>query len=222
WAGIEDHLSTNDEGKTKGSAEDIDTLLVFAGLFSAILTAFVVQTYQMLQPDTQDTTNQLLAYNSQLLSHGHTYPGTDYHIPPTLNMTMTSVLESQPFSPSASARWINVLLFTSLVLSLAAALFGILAKQWIREYMLWNSPLATPRENVMVRQMRFEDWESWNVDATIAAVPALLEIAMVLFLIGMVILLWTLDDIVAIILTVVVSAFLLTVSAFTILPVLFL
>ncbi|EKM58683.1 uncharacterized protein PHACADRAFT_52647, partial [Phanerochaete carnosa HHB-10118-sp] len=167
------------------------------GLFSAILTAFVVQTYQMLQPDTQDTTNQLLAYNSQLFSHGHTYPETDYHIPPTLNMTMTSVLESQPFSPSASARWINVLLFTSLVLSLAAALFGILAKQWIREYMLWNSPLATPRENVMVRQMRFEDWESWNVDATIATVPALLEIAMVLFLIGMVILLWTLDDIVA-------------------------
>ncbi|EKM58671.1 uncharacterized protein PHACADRAFT_90096, partial [Phanerochaete carnosa HHB-10118-sp] len=131
---------------------------------------------------------------------------------------MNSVLESQPFSPSASARWINVLLFTSLVLSLAAALFGILAKQWIREYMLWNSPLATPRENVLVRQMRFEDWESWNIDATITAVPALLEIAMVLFLIGMVTLLWTLDDVVAIILTVIVSAFLLTVSAFTILP----
>ncbi|EKM58672.1 uncharacterized protein PHACADRAFT_58238, partial [Phanerochaete carnosa HHB-10118-sp] len=62
WAGIEDHLFTNDGGKTKGYTEDIDTLLVFAGLFSAILTAFVVQTYQMLQPDTQDTTNQLLAY----------------------------------------------------------------------------------------------------------------------------------------------------------------
>ncbi|EKM57427.1 uncharacterized protein PHACADRAFT_56711, partial [Phanerochaete carnosa HHB-10118-sp] len=60
WAGIEDTVAKDDEGKMEGYSEDIDTLLVFAGLFSAILSAFVVQTYQMLQPSSADLTNQLL------------------------------------------------------------------------------------------------------------------------------------------------------------------
>ena len=190
-----------------------------AGLFSAILTAFVVQTYPQLQPDNSTTTNDLLAINNQLLIQGLVSHGTSFYIPPILNSTMSSILDAQPFTPPASARWINALFFTSLVLSLAAALFGILAKQWLREYMQWNSPLATPRENVIIRQFRFEAWESWNAAATIAAVPALLEIAMILFLVGMIILLWTLDDVVAMVLTVVVSLFLSVVSVFTVLPI---
>ena len=153
-----------------------------AGLFSAILTAFVVQTYPQLQPDSSSTTNDLLAINNQLLIQGLAAHGTSFYISSTLNSTMSSILDAQPFTPPTSARWINALFFTSLVLSLAAALFGILTKQWLREYMQWNSPLATPCENVIIRQFRFEAWESWNVAATIAAVPALLEIAMILFL----------------------------------------
>ncbi|EKM57466.1 uncharacterized protein PHACADRAFT_58023, partial [Phanerochaete carnosa HHB-10118-sp] len=68
WAGIEDTAATDDEGKMKGYSEDIDTLLVFAGLFSAILTAFVVSTYTMLQPSSADLTNQLLTTNNQILA----------------------------------------------------------------------------------------------------------------------------------------------------------
>ncbi|EKM50003.1 uncharacterized protein PHACADRAFT_105408, partial [Phanerochaete carnosa HHB-10118-sp] len=67
WAGIEATVVKDDEGKMKGYSEDIDTLLVFAGLFSAILTAFVVQTYQMLQPSSADLTNHLLTTNNQML-----------------------------------------------------------------------------------------------------------------------------------------------------------
>lgn len=128
---------------------------------------------------------------------------------------------SAPFTPTTSARWINALFFVSLVLSLAAALFGILAKQWLREYMQWNSPLSVPRENILVRQMRFEAWEAWNVAATIASIPALLEFAMVLFLIGVIILLWSLDDVVATVVTIVITTFLSIVSFFTILPIIF-
>ncbi|EKM57423.1 uncharacterized protein PHACADRAFT_251078 [Phanerochaete carnosa HHB-10118-sp] len=43
WAGIEAHVAEDDEEKMKQSSDDISTLLVLAGLFSAsILTAFVV------------------------------------------------------------------------------------------------------------------------------------------------------------------------------------
>ncbi|EKM52133.1 uncharacterized protein PHACADRAFT_58701, partial [Phanerochaete carnosa HHB-10118-sp] len=131
WAGIEDHLMTNDIGEMEDYADDIDTLLVFAGLFSAILTAFLVETYPMLQADNTDTTNQLLAISvaTQLRTAGTV-------VADTLNQTLTTFSDTltTPFSPSTASRWINALFFLSLIFGLAAALFSILAKQWIREY----------------------------------------------------------------------------------------
>ncbi|GJE97448.1 hypothetical protein PsYK624_136670 [Phanerochaete sordida] len=216
WAGIEGHLFKHDTEEMEYYGKDIDTLLVFAGLFSAFLTAFVVQTYPMLIDDDSSTTNQLLA-----LSVSMQIRSTGTIIPSTVNSTLTSLIDAQPFSPPTSVRAINILFFLSLVLSLSAALFGILAKQWLREYLRWNSPLALPRENVLVRQDRFEAWKSWNVDATISSIPAILELAMVLFLCGVMVLLWTLDNIVAIIITVFSALFLVAAAMFTLLPIIY-
>jgi hypothetical protein len=165
----------------------------------------------MLSPSPDPgTTDKVLASGfNAMLSH---------ESPASFNNTVTPLLAFLS-TPSTAVRWINALFFVSLVLSLAAALFGILAKQWLREYMQWDSPLGAPRENVLVRQMRIEAWEAWNVAATIASIPALLELAMVQFLIGIVILLWTLDDVVATVVTVVTLLFLFIVSTFTILPI---
>lgn len=113
----------------------------------------------------------------------------------------------------------NGLFFFSLIISLGAALLAIRAKQWLREYMAWNSPLAAPRENVLVRQIRFEAWQASHVEAVMRSIPVLLEFAMILFLAGIVLLLWTLDDLVAIAVTILVSVFLVVVSAFTVLPI---
>ncbi|KAF8887553.1 hypothetical protein BD779DRAFT_1391949, partial [Infundibulicybe gibba] len=43
-----------------GWNSEIDALLTFAGLFSAVVTAFTVESYKLLQPDPQDMTNQIL------------------------------------------------------------------------------------------------------------------------------------------------------------------
>ena len=166
----------------------------------------------MLQPDNTITTNELLAY-------GFSSQRTFNPITPSLNATMTALLSDLPFVPPNSARWINALFFVSLILSLAAALLGIMAKQWLREYMNWNSPLAAPRENVLVRQIRTEEWDTSYVSYCISAIPVLLELAMILFLIGIVDLLWTMDDVVAIAVTTFVAIFILAFSALTILPV---
>lgn len=236
WEGIEQHLLKHDTGEMKYYAEDIDTLLVFvrpsclplvrdtkftyalpqAGLFSAFLTAFVVQTYPMLTQDDSATTNQLLA-----LSVSTQLRTTGTIIPSAINSTLTSLLDTTPSMPSPAARAINALFFISLILSIASAFFGILCKQWIREYLKWNSALALPRENVLVRQDRIEAWEAWNVAAMISSIPALLELAMMLFLCGIVILLWTLDDIVAIIITTCTAMFMIAAAAFTLLPVIY-
>ena len=133
---------------------------------------------------------------------------------------MSTLLNPPSHSPSSTARGINVLFFISLILSLAAALFSILARQWIREYLKWRSPLSEPRKNVIVRQIRYQAWEDWQVDAVIWSIPVLLEIAMVLFLLGFTVLLWTLDDAVAATITAFVVLFLLALFGFTLLPLL--
>lgn len=176
-----------------------------------MLTAFLGQTYQLLQPDGSLTTDQLLAYGFS--SQRATNP-----ISPSLNDTMNSLLSPTPFAPPNSARWINSLFFVSLVLSLAAALFAIMAKQWVREYKQWNSSLASPRENILVRQIRVEAWDKSNITVILAGIPILLELAMILFLAGVDQLLWTLDNVVAMTVTACISAFLALFSILTILP----
>ncbi|EJD48842.1 hypothetical protein AURDEDRAFT_26511, partial [Auricularia subglabra TFB-10046 SS5] len=83
----------------------IDTLLVFAGLFSAVVTAFTIESYQWLQNDSDDASVQLLARIANLLNE------SDAPIPPP----STSAI------PDGAAARINIYWFLSLTLSLAAA-----------------------------------------------------------------------------------------------------
>ncbi|PSS00870.1 hypothetical protein PHLCEN_2v4097 [Hermanssonia centrifuga] len=217
WSAIEDYAYKHDANSMKVFSEAIDTLLVFAGLFSAVLTAFVVPAYGMLQPD--NSMLLLSGMSSQLSSLTKAVSlFVSSEVPPDLP---PSAAPSLAFSVSSFARWINVLWFLSLIFSLASALFGILSKQWIREYLQWNQTTAAPRENILVRQLRIEAWEKWKVPAGIAAIPALLELAVVLFIVGLVILLWTLDTIVAIVISVAAGILLSISSTVTVLPAFF-
>ncbi|PSR72618.1 hypothetical protein PHLCEN_2v11502 [Hermanssonia centrifuga] len=211
WSGIETHMREYDEGEMKVLNDDIDALLIFAGLFSAVLTAFVVPSYLLLQPDNSQLTVQLLSRISAQLARFEI-------LPPFINSTASDISASPEFQVSTSARWMNCLWFLSLIFSLSSALFGILAKQWIREYLQWRKVAAAPRENILLRQLRIEAWDGWKVSAGISAIPALLEMAVVLFLAGLVVLVWTLDTVVAVIITTAVSIVILILCTVTILP----
>ncbi|KAJ3551612.1 hypothetical protein NM688_g4602 [Phlebia brevispora] len=212
WNAVEKSMLKYDSGMIEDFADDINTLLVFAGLFSAVVTAFVIVSYTMLQPDNTQLSVQLLSVLA-IRAGGSTGSNS------FLNSTAATLPSSIIFRASAAAISINALWFTSLVLSLASALYGILAKQWCREYLKWNAVLSDPSENVLVRQMRVEAWMQWKVPLLIAAIPALLEVALILFLSGMIIFFWTLETTVAAILTALIGILLAVAVAVTILPV---
>ncbi|KAI0771774.1 hypothetical protein BC629DRAFT_1291642 [Irpex lacteus] len=115
WTKLSRIIRGVDERKVKGCKEDIDTILVFAGLFSAVMTAFLVESYQSLHQDPMDTVVSLLE--------------------------QIAVQTSSP-TGNASAQdqrlRVNVLWFVSLVLSLVSASFGIIVQQWLREYVSTN------------------------------------------------------------------------------------
>ncbi|ESK86027.1 hypothetical protein Moror_9405 [Moniliophthora roreri MCA 2997] len=60
WEKVLKEVARYDEDIAKGWQDDIDTLLVFGGLFSAVVTAFVIESYQWLEEDPADTTVTLL------------------------------------------------------------------------------------------------------------------------------------------------------------------
>ncbi|KAI0078344.1 hypothetical protein K474DRAFT_1560576, partial [Panus rudis PR-1116 ss-1] len=120
WQTLRRFIKDVDEKKIKNVKEDIDTLLVFAGLFSAVLTAFAVESYKQLQPDPDTATVFLLVAIAR-----------------QLNRTLVDETLANSFQPAVvptSSRVFNGLFFTSLFLSLVTASVGMLAKQWLREF----------------------------------------------------------------------------------------
>ncbi|KAK1223631.1 hypothetical protein PQX77_013492 [Marasmius sp. AFHP31] len=170
WEVIMKEVTSLDEGLVKGWKEDIDTLLVFAGLFSAVVTAFTIESYQWLEQTPEDTNVVLLTQIFQRLNNESISP------PPQ-------------FEASSSAVRINVLWFLSLTIALVDALFALLCRQWLREHGR-NTRTRSPAEALALRWLRNQSLEKWRVTTILASLPILLELALFLFLAGVLELLW--------------------------------
>ncbi len=176
-----------------------------------MLTAFNVESYHLLQPDPSDPTIAVLQQISAQLN-GYTFT------PPFLNATNTTAgshLAPAPFQAPASAVWLNSLWFSSLVFSFAAALLALFVKQWIYEAMVGG----TSRESARLRQYRYNGLLKWGVGTVVVVLPILLQLASVLFLAGLLVLLWTLHNTVAAITSILVAIVFTFVIGFTLLPV---
>ncbi|KAG2140831.1 hypothetical protein BD769DRAFT_1316050, partial [Suillus cothurnatus] len=95
---------------------DMDIVLVFSGLFSAVSTSFIVAMESNLSPDPSDTTNALL---KQIV-----YIGLG-------NLTAAGPIPAEPtWSPATSTLRIQMVAYASLSMSLLAAFGAVLGKQW--------------------------------------------------------------------------------------------
>ncbi|TBU21321.1 hypothetical protein BD311DRAFT_772298 [Dichomitus squalens] len=194
--------------------EEIDTLLVYAGLFSAILTAFNVQSYILLQSSTPDPTLAVLQQISlQLNSFSVTPPGT------LVNSThpITSFAPIPMALVETWAVWLNSLWFSALICSLASASVGILVKQWLHEYEAGIS--GTSLEIARLRQYRLNHLAKWRVAEIIAILPVLLQVSLALFLTGLLVLLWHLHPTVATITSTLIGVLLSFAMVTTVMPV---
>ncbi|KAI0344891.1 hypothetical protein BDW22DRAFT_1327187, partial [Trametopsis cervina] len=176
WAVIQRAVDEFDKDQIEGVKNDIDTLLVFIGLFSAVLSAFLVVAVALLQEDipgaTLTTLRQMSAQNANYTIQG------DFII-----STSPVSTSSPPFEPSVNAIRINDLWAASLVISLATASFGILVKQWLREYMKFVT--SFPQGRLRIRSFRRAGLETWKVLTIAACLPLLLQLALGLFFVGL-------------------------------------
>ncbi|KAF5333022.1 hypothetical protein D9758_017230 [Tetrapyrgos nigripes] len=173
WKVYLDEAETFDDEMLKGFRDTLDALLVFAALFSAVVTSFVISTVVNLQPDyTKITASLTREQNLLLRAAGNTT--AQQSVPKTLvDLDNTDV--------STKDLWINGLFFASLSLSLATALLSVLVKQWLQAYTL-SLPTGNAQERAKICQFRYLGFEKWKVPEIIGLLPIILHASLGLFM----------------------------------------
>jgi Family of unknown function (DUF6535) len=153
-----------------------------AGLFSAALTAFIIDSKQNLKVNPQDQMVYYLQQNVAILDQiSRQIPS----IAPQFSIPSAPPTPFPAFRPSASDIRVNAFWFMSLVFSLAAALLAILVQQWVRKYMQVLQRYSDPLNSARLRQYLNEGLEGWYMPIVAEAVPGVLHVSVFLFFAGL-------------------------------------
>ncbi|KAF9780439.1 hypothetical protein BJ322DRAFT_1011998, partial [Thelephora terrestris] len=150
----------------KKYGEDLDTTLIFAGLFSAVTSAFIIQVDTQLQTDPNADTAALLRV--LIYKIDNTTFGTD--IPP---------LPQPSGGPPPSLIHVEAILYMSLVASLFSAFLAMLGKQWLNRYASSNFR-GSVVERCRNRQRKFDGIDAWYFDTVLESLPLMLQVSLLL------------------------------------------
>ncbi|KAJ7668818.1 hypothetical protein DFH06DRAFT_208026 [Mycena polygramma] len=173
WAVYVSEAEKYDRGLVESWKSDMEGMLIFAGLFSASLTAFLIESYKTLNPDSGGTTVLLLAQISQQLAASAN--GTTFPVPPSL-----------PFTPPTSSLVCNILWFISLGLSLTCALVATLLEQWARDFIHRVDMRSAPVVRARVFSFLYYGLKRFKMHTVVEIIPLLLHASLFLFFVGLV------------------------------------
>ncbi|KAF5353796.1 hypothetical protein D9758_010607 [Tetrapyrgos nigripes] len=176
WKVYLDEAETFDDEMLRGFRDTLDALLVFAALFSAVVTSFVISTVVNLQPDYTRITASLMFEQNQLLRAAGNSTALNAVPQTSVNLDTADV--------TTNDLWINGLFFASLSLSLATALLSVLVKQWLQAYN-FSLPTGNAQERAKIRQFRYLGFEKWKVPEIIGLLPIILHASLGLFMVGL-------------------------------------
>ena len=191
----------HDEARIHSLKDDMDSVLIFvrihifpsssfsrssctvvqAGLFSAALTSFLVDSAHSLRVDPAQ---QMVFYQQQNVALLVQISKQLSSITPQISIPSTP-LPSYHFSPNASDVRVNAFWAMSLVFSLSAALLATLVQQWVRDYMHVFQRYSNPLKSARLRQYLFEGVERWYMPRMARSVPGLVHVSLFLFFIGL-------------------------------------
>ncbi|KIO33235.1 hypothetical protein M407DRAFT_65685, partial [Tulasnella calospora MUT 4182] len=154
WKRYDRQADTHDTKMTENLSENLDVLLIFAALFSAINTTFISLSMPGLSSDQLTETNALL----RLMV---TKPDNNTIIPVDL---------SPPFVPSLNSVVVNCLLYASLSCSLLAAVGAMMAKEWLQSFDR-TGQTGPLEEQGRFRQRKFNGVQQWYLEPIIQFLP---------------------------------------------------
>ncbi|KAJ7608917.1 hypothetical protein DFH06DRAFT_1485948 [Mycena polygramma] len=196
WAVYVSEAEKYDRSLVESWKSDMEGMLIFAGLFSASLTAFLIESYKTLTPDSGDA--MAIALTQISLQLAASANGTIYHVPPPT-----------PFTPPATSLICNILWFISLGLSLTCALIATLLEQWARDFLHRANMRSAPVIRARVFSFLYYGLKRFRMHTVVEIIPLLLHASLLLFFMGLVAFLIPVN----IVMTIVVGTILLTVTA---------
>ena len=152
-----------------------------------MVTAFIIESSKLLQPDYTQVNALLTAHLLATLSSTNSSSETSF-----VSM-LPKPSEILTFSKPRSAEAVNILWYAALGLSLASVLVAMLVKQWLVCYQSHVTKHVDPHNSACERQRRFDDLHRWSLPHIIALLPALLHAGLFIFLVGLIIYMWQLD-----------------------------
>lgn len=135
----------------------------------------MIESYKNLSQDPADLTVQILLQVSQQLS--------SYHVNGQFSNSTIPSFHLPTFTPTRPMIIVNMMWFGSLTISLMAASYGMLVKQWLREYLANRD--ASPLARLRIRCFRYPALAKWKVFEIVAILPLLLQLALGLFFVGL-------------------------------------
>ncbi|KZV61407.1 hypothetical protein PENSPDRAFT_658930 [Peniophora sp. CONT] len=217
WSAYEEAVEK--EGNKMGdyASTTMNGTLTFAGLFGALIGAFCIKSVEMLSPDSGSQAVDLHVQAVALLTliaSGAVGNGTLLHdaryMQPfrdrassraTAYDSYDSLLEraTPDFEASESAVLINLLWFVGLIVALACALLATMVQEWTRRYLRGQGRRAHEnKEQYAVDHMTMRiTAEEWGLDRAASLVVGLMHAAVIIFVLGIDVYLYTLHNLVA-------------------------
>ncbi|KAJ7103122.1 hypothetical protein B0H15DRAFT_194815 [Mycena belliarum] len=160
---------------------DMNSILIFSGLFSASSTTFIIESYRTLTPTSSDPNQAALTIMLQLILAQSN--GTNSTVmPPPLSLSN----QQADGAPSASALVCNILFFLSLAFSLCCALSATLVDQWARNYILATESRPSLHKRARMSAYLSRGLRRFQMNTVVEAIPTLLHISLLLFFAGLV------------------------------------
>ncbi|KAH9053063.1 hypothetical protein EDB87DRAFT_311134 [Lactarius vividus] len=173
---------SHDEARIHSLKDDMDGVLLFAGLFSAALTSFIIDKIQDLQVDPAQ---QMVYYQQQNVALLVQISNQVSSLAPQVSIPSTPPPPYPTFSPTSTDVRVNAFWFMSLVSSLSAALLATLVQQWVRDYMHVFKRYSNPLKSARLRQYLYEGAEGWYMPLVAESVPGLVHVSLFLFFLGL-------------------------------------
>ncbi|KAG8906917.1 hypothetical protein FRC01_007862 [Tulasnella sp. 417] len=172
-----------DDNMVSGLKEQLEGLLIFAGLFAGVNSAFLALTLPLMSPDPADDTNAILRDNNAILLN--LALGRNDTLP------SPSPLPSETFSPTGKVLTVNVLFSVSLTFAIISSFLAVLGRQWLVYYRKRTG--GGPERQRWEQLKRFLGAERWQLEWVLDDfLPSLLQIGLIIFCISLTIYLNTL------------------------------
>ncbi|KAG8977521.1 hypothetical protein FRC05_001379 [Tulasnella sp. 425] len=164
-----------DEDMAKSLKEQLDGMLIFAGLFAGVNSAFLALTLPLLSPDPSGDTNALLAQNNAILMQ------LAMRANDTVAFNFT--LPSAKFSPSGDIFAINTLFSLSLAFAIISSFLAVLGRQWLVYYRRRSG--GGPDRQRWEQLKRFLGAQRWRLGLILDDIlPSLLQAGLIIFCIA--------------------------------------